>query len=543
MSPSTMDNQAHPLADYVLKLFAEASRNRKTLEEKWERNREAFRRITTGQWKVEEGQAWRSQATSGLTKGKVVMAYAQMIDSVLTGGRIPFMMKASPEQQERLNELPPELSESADDQREKMQRKIEEQLLDCHADRNFMKNMFSCALYGETSALGSRRVVVKKRRRPRNLPDIEDTSRIPAELVDWESYDEKRIGPTWEYWSVWNVFRDMEVDDLEECAYIFLRVMKSAYWLRSKKGKRYFDDDAIDAAIEEAKDEKGTGSTQETDVSSLPPGLRDVKHRQNTIRYLELRGRVPRNLLEQYEDEIKTKKNSEYKMPSIDFDNVEDDGDEVEVILNIAGTKIVRCIRSTPKERLVFQSKWEDNLDDVGGTGAADNVEDAHRMQTGALRSFEDNTRLSSAFILALKERYLENPEDFDKGLLKGVLKLLLSEDCEDARQAVQQINIKNIGRTLLEFIALLDKKGDEESLIPKISQGIQVEKDATAYELSTQVDKAGKYYGMAIRNQDEGLIEPIITYFYEYNMDDPDLTEGKGDYVAKALGCGLGDT
>jgi len=121
--------------------------------------------------------------------------------------------------------------------------------------------------------------------------------------------------------------------------------------------------------------------------------------------------------------------------------------------------------------------------------------------------------------------------------LQKGVLKLLLAEECQDANKAFQQISIENRGREVLELLALVEKYIDQDSMVPKISQGIKIERQETAYEASQRLSQAGKYMGSVIRNGDEGLIEPIVTDFYKYNMEDPAVRRGKGNFVVKALG------
>jgi hypothetical protein len=97
---------------------------------------------------------------------------------------------------------------------------------------------------------------------------------------------------------------------------------------------------------------------------------------------------------------------------------------------------------------------------------------------------------------------------------------------------------VPDVGESLLSLIALAEKYLDMETMIPKITQGIDTTQGKeTAYEISQQVEKAGKYIGAIIRNQDEGLIEPMIERFYDYNMADPNVTKGKGNYIVKATG------
>jgi hypothetical protein len=70
----------------------------------------------------------------------------------------------------------------------------------------------------------------------------------------------------------------------------------------------------------------------------------------------------------------------------------------------------------------------------------------------------------------------------------------------------------------------------DEESLIPKLSQGIEVSPKKTAYEVSTLIERASKFIGCIIRALDP-FAEQHVREIYEYDMEDPDCTAKKGNY------------
>ncbi|MCK9357783.1 MAG: hypothetical protein M0R22_11675, partial [Dehalococcoidia bacterium] len=139
---------------------------------------------------------------------------------------------------------------------------------------------------------------------------------------------------------------------------------------------------------------------------------------------------------------------------------------------------------------------------------------------------------LAGDVLLAFKERFFEaNPEIKPGGTMK------VAEECDDARKAVQQIIIQDVGAGYVDVIRIFERMADVVSMIPQISQGVRPEKSAdTAYELSQLLENAGKYLGSVIRNYDQGLVEPIGSDFLRYNMLDPEAP-GKGDFVLKALG------
>jgi hypothetical protein len=88
-----------------------------------------------------------------------------------------------------------------------------------------------------------------------------------------------------------------------------------------------------------------------------------------------------------------------------------------------------------------------------------------------------------------------------------------------------------------MQLLAIVQKFGDDDSMVPRIAQGVREPGDQTAAEASMRQAAASKYIGMAIRNLDNGIIEPLVKAFYDYNMNDPDVQAGKGNYIVQALG------
>ena len=526
------DSQAaKAIVEFVQKRFKNWKKNREPLEKKWEQNREDALQLFGKKGKKGEGDDWRSKTVSGATRRKMASAFSVVLDMFLQGGKIPFLIKASAELEQMMDEQMDEL------QREELERsiktakkRIEDQLVKCHADQVLTKNVMAGALYGVTYAKGTVRTYTRDGRRLMPIEGVEDTRGISLQDRVWERYEYSETAPAVEYVSCWNIFRDYE-EPLESGSGYIHRRLVSPYWLRQYIDKPYYFTDGIERAIKLAR-EKKTGKTNDDD-SSLPPYLRDMDNRQNNITHLEFRGRMPRVLVERFVEAQKGKDEDFRPDPEI----AEFDGDEVEVICTVSDDELTRFVLSTPKDRLLWEVLWDENVDELGGRGVADNCEQVNHVLTKMLRALEDNTTLATAFIVALKERLLENPEDINAGLKNGVLKLLLSDDCEDASRAVQQVSFRSIAEQILPVIQLFEEYADEDSMIPAIQHGGERSGDTTAYELSLQSEKSGKYLGAVIRNYDNDLIEPEISYCNDYNQDDPDFPEGQGDFVVVPLG------
>lgn len=529
--PTTSSN---PMAEFILKRYEQWRQNRLPLQLKCTKNLEAFRGISTGTWKKGEGEGWRSNTFFNATKQKIISAFALVSDMMLMGGRIPFMLAPSPWDEVNLAELPEDRAKSVRQDIDDMEHLIDQQFSDCSADRAFLKNILSAAIFGETYAKKLVIDVVRRgwRLNPPQIPGIENTDRLPPELMTFEPYAESHNAPAWEYVPWWDIFRDLETDKLLEGAGAIHRQLISPFWLRARKERAYFLSDAIDTVLVNAGKQGDSPSVPEKDTESLTPALRNIKFRQNTILYLEFWGRVPLETAETFEKELLNNKVLT-EIPTFGKDQEYQEGDDVEVMVCVAGDQVVRYCRTSPEERPFFRSVWEENLDDIGGTGVADNAENMQVVLNGAIRAMEDNKKLTANLIAAVKRRYIEG----DLKEVKPGMILDVSEECDDARKALAQVTFTDVGASLMELIEMAMQFLDQDTMLPKIQQGIQTDQKVTAFEISQQVEKAGKYIGSVIRNQDEGLIEPIVEAFYDYNMSDPTVSKGKGNYIVKALG------
>lgn len=531
-------NSTCPLAEYIRKDYERKRANRKHLEDKWLDNYNAFMAIAEGKWKVEEGEGWRSKSVINITKQKVMTAYAIIIDLVLSGGKIPFALKRS-ELDEELSQL---MGESVNDEQieaniETMKARIDTQLSETKSDRAFAANILSCCLYGE--AIGKVGIdTIRSKQWRKVLPDTGfDMSRIGPQSVAYEQIVNEHKSPAWMAASIWDIFRDLEFDQPRDGRSVIHRQFKSPYWLRQKKGRPYFIDENIRRVLNSlpSQDQVQSNQIADADVASLPPSLRKLQFRENVIRYLEFSGRVPAKTVEAFEQQLATE-NPSFVIEQVGKPATDEAGDEVYILACEANGQIVRYSRITEDEIKYWRAVCEQAPDDNEAIGVADNVASMQLVINGAFRAFEDNKKQSGNVQRAVKPRFLERPNDL-KSRTPGQ-DIVISDDCDDVRKAISAIVTPDVGETLLSVIDMGLRMADNDSMIPRIAQGLEPEnKDNTALQIAKQMAQAGKYIGALIRNLDEGLIEPIINEFLDHNMEDPEVQEGKGDYVVQALG------
>ncbi len=519
------------LAYYIVEIiFKNFQENRKDLQLKWQQNIDDFNCVLTETLKGGESIGWRSKVVPPSTKIKVLSAYSVVIDMLLQGGKIPFMMAPSPWDNVVLDDLPDEQREIVEESINDATNKIEQQLQDCNGDRELMKSVFCKAIYGESISKRFVHEVVRKGFKKTSLAP--EGLRNDGQFERWEPYQKTIKSPGVRFVSLWNIFRDLESDDLQAGVGIIERNMVSAYDLRNKMGQPFWIDSEILEALKEAPEKDGS-QTEAVETDSLPPELRNVVHRQKTIQELECHVRVPRVVVEDFEKELAG--NEGYNRGFYGEIDRYNDGDEIEIIATVHGKRVTRFIINPDDNRPYYRDIWEIKLDHAESTGIPDNNHQIFIVLTGMVRAFVDNKTLSANVLLAIKERYLP---DFDKELIPGK-NIPISDDCDDVRKALQQVVIQDVGETLLSAIGMFERYQDEVTMLPKISQGATLEKDKpdTLGEIQILQANAGKYLGGVIKNTDERWTEPVVNDFHQYNMADPDEQKGKGNFTGKALG------
>lgn len=497
------------LGEFVERTYSQFSDDRKETETKWEKNFRAFNKTLVTKKTSTEAEDWRSQTFIGITKQKIVAAHAIIMDTIMKGSKLPFSISVTNMEAQNVEDLPRGEQEALDQDIQEMTATIADQMAQANSYDHFSKSVFSGAIYGE--AIGK---TFENELTEATFQEFEEEDGS----ISFERLPETFDTPAWESLPIWDIFRDIENDDLQKGRAVIHRKMVSAFALKSMEHLPYAFPEAIDIAIEEGKDIENID-----DTGTLPPAQREIVNRKNNIRVLEFWGRVPISLAEEFEREMNERSltsDTEIKKLVFDHREHEDTGEEIEVMILLANENVIRYVRTEPNERPFVRSVWEESIDQVYPTGVADNLEEIQTLLNTAVRGFEDNKQLSSSFVLAMKRRLLENPVDT---IHPGMI-IDLSEDADDVRQAIQQVSFNDTGESFMSMINLALQFADDESNIPRIQQGSSGAGQETAFELSQRLEKSGKYLGSVIRNFDNGFIQPIIDAFLDFNMDDENL-------------------
>ncbi len=515
------------LAEHIKTVYTNYKDNRLDHENRWMRNRAAAQADLDldehGVWKKSErAEDWQSDTMVDVVRQKVVTAKATIMDTAFKGGKVQFMLVPARGGEEPAPEVDGNLQADRDEVIISNERYIERQLENCDAVDEFSKCIHSGAVYG--------RYFAKRYTTDMNCDGFEPI----AENVFVES-EERSDTLAIENKSVFNMFWDMETDDLKTGEAVIERDYISHSELRSDIGKPFHFESAIKKALKDCED---SDNTLGDDSEAVPEKLRDIKKRTRLIRKLEYWGQVPRKKAEAFEEMLEKDLDIEPEAFKNTEDDPEDRGDVVEVFAIVAGQHVIAYTRITsPKERPYYMEDWEVVLDGNCGRSIADNLASVMKVLNGATRTLEDNMKLSSKLILALKRAMVK--EDIEQELSSDKAHVVLTLDEESIasiKDSIQQIKIDPLLNELSSLIEMYINFADMASSIPRAEQGQQSNNPQTAFELQQRLSRSGKYMGEIIKRMDR-FIKEIINDFYRYNMLDPDLPVEKGIYKIKALG------
>ena len=523
--------QSASLKDFIIELFRDYEANRQIIEPKWRKNWEAYKAVTGKRLDQKIGLGnkdsddpdendWRSRTVADITRVKVNAGKILVSDVLLSGGEIPMMLKENRNIGDVVNTVLEQVEKDSTDSLRseeispvsenvlKMTKLIKEQLKRGNAEKVLRNAILSAAVYGE----GVSRIVSNTYTFRRFNPVGES----------WESDTVEDFGLKLEPVSVWDFFTDLEDNDIHHNAGLFLRTRMSRFEVMEK-----FRDDPllIKGSLERINRDRISESGPID--SSESPGRLLINKRKKDLRVLEFWGRVPEYLVQNMEQ------NQEFASTGL----VESENEQTEIMAVIVEDTIVKFSRIENGTRPFFRVYWESGIDDIHGQSIADNMNLMQDSLNSFMRCFEDNKKLSSNILLAVKPSMLENPVSLEEKIVPGKV-YKLSESARSASEAIQSITIPDIGRSLLDGIQMYEERGNNNSMIPEIAYGIQPGGSTTATEVQMRNEKAGKYISDIIKGFDCDWIEPVVRFFYEWNMDDPRVPfTFKGQYDIQALG------
>ena len=423
-------------------------------------------------------------------------------------------------------ESDPQAMQAVDNEIEHGENRLQRQFENCEAGDEVSKMVDDCIGYGECWAHTYVTDLTTERY-------IEIEPGIYDQVIDEEST--KGV----EHVTVWEMYRDMEALTPESGQYVIRRQKVSPYDIKQLADKPNFIPAKIAQVIKDLpnSDHPDGSNTTPDSTNSLPPYLREVTGRKKTIDRREFWALVPTSKVIAFQAKMEALMGMENLDGIPDGELATDDqnqGDMVRCLCTTANGLIIQFVPD-PGKLPYYRVEWEPDNDSPNGRGIPDNLEATQKTLNGMIRSYEDNTKLLANLMVAVQEDLFHGDiEDvFEEG---GIMRMKGEDPSMDMSKAMKQFVFRDITGSLVKGIDMFLQFADMESHVPRAEQGQQSANPQTAFELQQRLERAGKYIGNAIRRFDK-IIRWIVDDFHTYNMANPEIPDGKGDFVVKALG------
>jgi len=571
---------------------------RKRLEDKWSRNHAAFSCDDmvdpNGTWrKPEKAQPWQSSTFFDVTRQKAVAGQVLLKDIYFKGGNVPFMLipgeygtHINPEVvaqtrqileadiENTLSQMPsqpnvgqedavvdPSVAVTDEDVERKVaednEKYIQKQMAACEALTQLELMIISGTVYGEYwGKIYNQQIEVGQ-----EVDYIEGVLDVQPKMRKSRALEAK---------SVWNMFRDMEVEDSRDGRYIIER----DYWSADQGYKLLDDDNFLNGGIMEALDVGAPDAASFEHRDNESPRKKDLEHQNRNMEYIEYYGMVPAKVIAKFQiensdglaetkarlhdvndlaDEVEVKadrndydenaKNTSRPDNVVDADarerELQREHDHYWCQVILLNGKVIRYNAIDITEIPYFHDVFEREIDGHGGRSICDNVEYAQTVLNGAIRNMEDNMKLCNKLIIAVMRRAFDGEFEEMFNNSDAVCVLDMAEEAATfggARAALQQIRLDPIVNELERIISMFMEFADLSSFVPRIQQGADTQSPNTAFELNERLERSGKYMADVIKRFDR-FVGRMINSFLDYNMRDPENDIPKGVFQIKVLG------
>lgn len=386
----------------------------------------------------------------------------------------------------------------ADVAAKKMEKKIQDQLEQCHANKHLRTMAFEMALYGTGVMKGPFAY-------DKEYPRWDDTGEYTPVF---------KTVPKVECVSFWDFYPDPDASRMEDAQYVVERHKMSRKDLRDLKNRPYFREEAIEEVI--------CGGENYL-LESWESEMTDYDQPGNVERFevLEFWGLVDKELLE--DEDIRVPKSLEGY-------------ETLNVNIWVCNGNVIRLVFNPFKPAHIpyYVVPYEVNPYSIFGVGLAENMEDSQTLMNGFMRMAVDNAALSGNLILEVDKSNLAPGQDLD--VYPG--KIFIRDEGAPG-QAIYGTEFPNVSQ---QNMLLFDKAralADESTGFPSYAHG-QTDIQGvgrTASGISMLMNAANGGIKAVVKNIDDYLLAPMGKALFSFNMQfdyDPEI---KGDLEVLARG------
>lgn len=370
-------------------------------------------------------------------------------------------------------------------------------------------------------------IVVGRTRRKWTAQQAVGKDGMPKVVRALETVTDPR--PSVEHVDIWNFFPDMAASNMAECRFVFERKYLTHRGLAALARDPYYIASNIKLALAAGVgvSQLSRNPTQEKRGSAYP---NDGSGAQQTDTELfevwEYHGPLDVNDL---------------RAAGVDVgDDNELEGQLMGCVVFV-GPKVIKAYLN-PLETGSLPYKvfnYEKDESSIFGYGIPYRMRNSARAICAAWRAIMDNAGLSTGPQIVVNKKVVE-PANGSWTLTPRKVWYLLDQT-KSVRDAFGTHNIDSHQAELQAIIELASRFADEETGVPLLAQGEQGPTTTkTAQGMALLNNNSNTVNRATVKNFDDDITAPVITDFYDWNMQNSDKEHIKGDYEVDARGSSV---
>lgn len=224
----------------------------------------------------------------------------------------------------------------------------------------------------------------------------------------------------------------------------------------------------------------------------------------------------------------------------VDYEEVDELDDEIEATVFFCGERVIKVsvnpMESDDRPYSVFN--WEKDESSIFGFGVPCLMRSAQKVINASWRMMMDNAGLSVADQIVVNKELLY-PADGSWDMTPKKI-WYLRDKTRSVGEAFATFSTPSHQAELANIFGMARQLADEETNLPLIAQGeMGPHTTKTSSGMAMLMNSSNIVLRKAVKNWDDDITRPLITRFYDFNMQFNDKAEIKGDFSIEARGSG----
>lgn len=221
-------------------------------------------------------------------------------------------------------------------------------------------------------------------------------------------------------------------------------------------------------------------------------------------------------------------------------DDIDELDDEIEAVVFFSGTSVIKVVLNPmdSNERPYSVFNWEKDDSSIFGFGVPYLMRNPQRVINASWRMMMDNSGLSVSDQLVINRELIQPADGIWAMTPKKVW--YLRDKTRSVQEAFSSFSTPSHQQEMANIFQMARQLADEETNLPLIAQGEMASHvTKTSSGMAMLMNSSNIVLRKAVKNWDDDITRPLISRFYDWNMqfnDDPSI---KGDFSVDARGSG----